>query len=42
MFDLSTNLLAAFSDYFGWTQLILLLCVIVIIVAYVMYRKKQV
>ncbi len=39
MFDLSGNLLGAF---FQWWQWILVLCIIVILVAYYMYRRKQV
>ena len=41
MFDLSQRPLVAFLGL-GWTQFILLLCIIVILIAYYVYRKRQV
>ncbi len=38
MFDLSGNLLGAFFQRWQW---VLVLCIIVILVAYYIYRRKQ-
>jgi len=38
MFDFSQTGLIAF----GWPQYVLILCIVVILVAYYFYRKKQV
>lgn len=41
MLDLSQPLLVAFLGL-GWPQLILFICIVVILVAYWIYRKRQV
>ncbi len=41
MLDLSQVVLGKFMGM-GWLQLILIICLVVILIAYWMYRKKQV